>query len=178
MTSASDSELVELASGGDEGAFTCLLERHYDLIFKIAFKWCGDRDEAEDVAQDVCVKLVRGIRSFDHRSKFQTWLYRVTINTAKDRSKVRKRYVPEAQVEFAAASSNPEPVTEPERYVALNRAFDGLNALPAKLRDAVMLVYVDDLSHKEAAEVLGCAETTISWRIFKARRKLKAIWSV
>jgi RNA polymerase sigma-70 factor (ECF subfamily) len=178
MTSASDFELAGLAAGGDENAFTCLLERHYDLIFKVAFKWCGDRDEAGDIAQDVCVKLVRSIGSFDGRSKFKTWLYRITINTAKDRHKAGRRYVPEAQAEFAAEASNSQAVTEPERHVALTRALDGLNALPAKLRDAVMLVYVEDLSHKEAAQVLGCAETTISWRIFKARRKLKAIWSV
>lgn len=178
MTSASDFELVGLAAGGDENAFTCLLERHYDLIFKVAFKWCGDRTEAEDIAQDVCVKLVRSIESFDYRSKFETWLYRVTINTAKDRHKARRGYASEAKGDFETAGLNFQPVTEPERHVALTRALDGLNALPARLRDAVMLVYVEDLSHKEAAQVLGCAETTISWRIFMARRKLKALWSV
>lgn len=178
MTNASDLELAGLAAGGDENAFTRLLERHYDLIFRVAFKWCGDRHEAEDIVQDVCVKLVRGIGSFDGRSKFETWLYRITINTAKDRHKARRRYAPEAQGDFETAASNAQAISEPERQAALTRALDGLNALPAKLRDTVMLVYVEDLSHKEAAQVLGCAETTISWRIFKARRKLKAIWSV
>jgi RNA polymerase sigma-70 factor (ECF subfamily) len=178
MTDASDFELAELAAGGDEDAFTRLLERHYDLIFKIAFSWCGDRHEAEDVAQEVCVKLARGIGSFDGRSKFETWLYRVTVNTAKDSHRARKRYVREAQAELETALMNFQPATGPERHVALTRALDGVNTLPAKLRDAVMLVYVEDLSHKEAAQVLGCAEATISWRIFKARRKLKAMWSV
>ena len=178
MTSASDFELVELAAAGDENAFARLLERHYELIFKVAFRWCGDRSEAEDIAQDVCVKLVRSIESFDYRSRFETWLYRVTINTAKDRYKAGKRFAPEAREEFDTAALDSPSATEPERHVALARALDGLNALPAKLRDAVMLVYVEDLSHKEAAQVLGCAETTISWRIFKARKKLKAIWSV
>ena len=178
MISASDFELVGLAAGGDENAFTCLLERHYDLIYKVAFKMCGNRTDAEDIAQDVCVKLARSIESFDYRSKFETWLYRVTINSAKDRHKAGKRYASEAHGDFENAAWSSWPAAEPERHVALMRALDGLDALPDKLRDAVMLVYVEDLSHKEAAQVLGCAETTISWRIFMARKKLKALWSV
>ncbi len=116
MTSASDLELAGLAAGGDERAFTRLLERHYGLIFKVAFKWCGDRHEAEDIAQDVCVKLARSIGGFDGRSKFRTWLYRITINTAKDRHKARTRYAPEAQSESAAATPNWLHATEPERH--------------------------------------------------------------
>src|ERR1700712_4760322 len=84
--------LVGRAKGGDRLAFEQLVEQHYDFIFRTACKWTGKRSDAEDVAQEVCIKLATAIHSFDGRSAFTSWLYRVTINMVRDmqRSTVRR----------------------------------------------------------------------------------------
>ncbi len=174
MNAESDAELIARAVAGDEQAFARLLERHYATIFRTAFRWCGRRDRAEDVAQEVCVKLARQLAGFDGRARFETWLYRVTINAAKDAERSARRYV--SAEEVGAQTQAAPPGEHPERLLDVQRILEVVQALPAKLRDAVLLVYLEDLSHREAAAVLGCAETTVSWRIFQARRRLREAW--
>ena len=80
----SDETLVARARGGDRKAFSELIERHYDFIHRTACKWLGRRQDAEDIAQEVCVKLSTAIQSFDGRAAFTSWLYRVTLNVVRD----------------------------------------------------------------------------------------------
>jgi RNA polymerase sigma-70 factor (ECF subfamily) len=168
----SDNELVERAVGGESGTFECLVNRHYMLVYRVAYKWCGIRENAEDITQEVFVKLARAIHSFKGGSAFRTWLYRITVNTAKDylRSSARKManegaYIKEREVASQRAVTDDNPVSSEELYLALG-------SLSPKLKEAVILVLSEGLSHKEAAGVLGCAETTVSWRVFKAKRTL------
>ena len=70
----SDEHLVKRAVRGDRAGFAALISRHYETIFRIAWKWCGNRDDAEDIAQDVCLRLARNIARFDGNSHFSTWL--------------------------------------------------------------------------------------------------------
>ena len=86
-----DETLIARALGGDRRAFGQLVERHYDFIFRTACKWCGKVSDAEDVAQDVCVKLASILKSFDGRSAFTSWLYRVTLNAVRDMQRARSR---------------------------------------------------------------------------------------
>jgi len=79
-----DIELVDLAKGGDASALERLFEKHYMTVYNLAYKWCGVKEDAEDVAQEVFVKLVKKLHTFDKKSSFKTWLYRIIINTAKD----------------------------------------------------------------------------------------------
>ena len=86
-----DETLIARAVGGDRRAFGELVARHYDFIFRTACKWCGKASDAEDVAQDVCVKLASILKSFDGRSAFTSWLYRVTLNAVRDMQRARAR---------------------------------------------------------------------------------------
>ncbi len=79
-----DNQLAVRAAKGDAAAFRQLLERHYDSVYRIAFKFCGQRADAEDLAQDVCASLGRKIRTFRGDAKFTTWLYRLVVNAARD----------------------------------------------------------------------------------------------
>jgi RNA polymerase sigma-70 factor (ECF subfamily) len=75
---ASDSELVGRARDGDREAFGRLVERHYDFVHRVAWRWCGRKADAEDIAQDVCVRLGRSIRDYRGSGAFTTWLYAMT----------------------------------------------------------------------------------------------------
>ena len=172
MDSPTDIELVDLAVAGDAAAFERLVDQNYLLVYKVSYKWCGVKEDAEDIAQEVFVKLARKINTFKQGSSFKTWLYRITINTAKD---LYRKNTNRAAMETAFAHeqklNNPAPGNEVHMDSA--RLYTVVERLPVKLKEAVILVFAEGLSHKEASEALGCAETTVSWRIFQARKHLK-----
>jgi RNA polymerase sigma-70 factor (ECF subfamily) len=172
MDEPSDLALVELARCGDAHAVQRLFERHYRAVYRLAYSWCGVREDAEDVAQEVFAKLVRILNGFRGDSAFKTWLYRVVVNAARDhRRRGAARASHEAAfVEQQRLNQAGGPGGNPGGAARLQAAVD---LLPVKLREAVLLVYGEDLTHREAAEVLECMEATVSWRLFQARKRLK-----
>ena len=174
MTPQETSDLVRQAAAGDAQAFRRVVEAHYMMVYKVAYKWCGRQEDAEDVAQEVFVKLPEKLKSFRGDAAFGTWLYRLTINAAKDyyrtAGKSRTREFP-----FAEGFDAPSEEVAADEALAAKQAMAEIHRLPEGIRDAVLLVYAEELSHKEAAAILGCAETTISWRIFQARKSLKGL---
>lgn len=109
---------------------------------------------------------------FGQKAAFKTWLYRITINTAKDfiRKHATKRGYEAA---FALEQGADNPGSPPEEKLAAQQLYRALDRLPQKQKAAVLLVLAEGMSHKEAARVLNCREATVSWRIFQARKKLK-----
>jgi len=174
MTGAGMSDLVRQAAAGDAAAFARLAEGHYLMVYKIAYKWCGRREDAEDIAQDVFVKLPEKLAGFRGEASFTSWLYRLTINAATDyyrtKGKAYTRELPFAEGFDAASDEIPA-----DERIASRQAFAEIHRLPSDIKDAVLLVFAEGMSHKQAAEILGCAETTISWRIFQARKTLKGL---
>jgi len=171
MEKISDQDLVGQAVSGNTAAFARLIERHYDMIFRVAFKWCGDRDDAEDIAQDVCVKLGSVIHGFKGDAAFSSWLYRITLNAVRDFQRATKR-----RTENIAALSvvvqkdhNPDPVME----LTQSQMWQKVRQLPPKQRDVMLLIYAEGLSHAEAAGILQCAESTVSWHVHEAKKRLK-----
>lgn len=174
MIEISDIELVKSATSGDAAAFQCIVDRHYMLVYRTAYKFCGIKEDAEDISQEVFVKLARVIHGFKGESAFTSWLYRIVVNAVRDYQKknISKQtheaaYVQEKKME-AATGFDDNPISSEGLYRALDK-------LPAKMKEAIILVMAEELSHKEAALALGCAETTVSWRIFQAKGKLKKL---
>lgn len=167
-----DNALAAAALGGNREAFRRLVERHYDMVYRVAYRYLGTADDAEDIAQDVCVTLATKLDRFGGKSRFSTWLISIVINRCRD--VVRRR---QSSARLA------------EQYVALRALEDAekadsdargewlkamLHALEPSLRETVLLVVAEDKSHAEAAKILGCAESTVSWRMHKARKALRA----
>jgi RNA polymerase sigma-70 factor (ECF subfamily) len=174
MEALSDRELVERALGGEGTAFEGLVRRHYNNVYALAYRLSGIREDAEDIAQDVFVRLARKLETYKGESSFRTWLYRITVNMAKDffkKSTTRRGYESAYVQDQKVLGIVPDNPGSPES-AKLQTALGGL---PVKLREAVVLVYSEGMSHAEAARVLGCAEATVSWRVHQARRKLKSL---
>lgn len=171
MHEQTDHGLIERARLGDAEAFSRLVERYYSTIFRVAYKWCGDRADAEDIAQDVCVKLGQAIRSFKGASAFSSWLYRVTLNAVRDHQRQVQR-----QAQKAAALAlvvETEHIPDMETEMSHEQIWQQVRELPDKQRDAVMLVFGEDMSHRQAADIMECAESTVSWHIHEAKKRLK-----
>ena len=172
----SDENLVERAVASDRAAFAALLSRHYDQIFRLAFKWCGNREDAEDVAQDVCIRLSRALAQFDRRSRFSTWLYRVVLNAVNDHHR-RHQANQRKLAEWSNEPSRPQVQSAQGEAIdaQLQELWQAVRLLPERQCNAVMLVYGEELSHAEAAQIMGCAEGTVSSNIHDAKKRLKGL---
>ena len=154
-------------------AFGTLIEEHYDMIFRTAYKWSGTRSDAEDIAQEVCVKLATALKSFDGRSAFATWLYRITLNAVRDMQRAQGRRG--RGIGALKAVSPGEQPPDQEEATTTGQLWRAVRTLPEKQRDAVLLVYAEELNHAAAAEIMGCKEATVSWHIFEAKRTLRGL---
>jgi len=173
MDDQSDQWLIERAGAGDGTAFARLLERHYTFIFRVAYKWCGAEADAEDVAQDVCVKLGQAICSYKGDAAFSSWLYRVTLNAVRDFQRARATRLERTAAMALVSPTQEEPQQETD--VAHEELWRAVRRLPEKQRDAMLLVFAEDLSHGAAARIMDCAESTVSWHIHEAKKKLKEL---
>lgn len=162
-------QLARRAQSGDAAAYEALLAAHYELIFRTAWKWCGLREDAEDITQAVCLKLPQILPQFRGDSAFSSWLYRVTINAAKDYAKSQHRHHHEGEAALARFESD---APDPEQSVIAKRLYWCISQLSDGLREAVLLVCAEGLTHAEAALALGSKEGTISWRLSEAKKKL------
>jgi RNA polymerase sigma-70 factor (ECF subfamily) len=170
---ASDSELIGRAKDGDRGAFGQLVERHYDFVHRVAWRWCGRKADAEDIAQDVCVRLGRAIRDYRGGGAFTTWLYAMTLNAARDHARKSARESAKAEAYGVHALISGEAPEEPDDQA--EALWAAVRKLPDKQRDAVLLVYGEGLSHAAAAEAMAISETTVSWHVHEAKKRLKVL---
>ncbi len=174
MKTYSDFQLIDMAVDGNDEAFRCLVERHCDLVFRVAFKWCGVKEDAEDIAQDVMMQLADKIRGFKpDGAAFKTWLYRVTINAAKDAQR-RKNSRKDNEGQYANIQESHSSNLAHEARLMQHETIELLDRLPDKEKEAVFLIFCEGLNHGDAARIIGCAESTISWRVHSARKNLKA----
>lgn len=168
-----DEALASAAATGDRDAFAALLGRHYDRIFGLAFRLTGSRAEAEDLTQDICLALPAKLGSWRGEARFTTWLYRVTVNAAHDR---RRRAATRSR---AADGWGDWEVNRRAGIAEKAAAQDWLVATMARLspelRDTVALTLGEELSQREAAEVLGISEGTVAWRMSEVKKRLRAL---
>jgi len=167
----SDAALARKAANGNRKAFAALLERHYDRLFAFAFRITGSRVDAEDLTQDICAALPAKLGSFRGESRFSTWLYRVAINAAHDQ---RRRAETRAK---AADGWGDWEVNRRASVSETRQALDWLaqtmKDLPGDLRDTVALTLGEELTQKDAAQLLGVSEGTIAWRMSMVRNLLR-----
>jgi RNA polymerase sigma-70 factor (ECF subfamily) len=167
-----DAELVLQSQNGDPAAFEALIRNHQHMVHSLTYRMTGSLADAEDLAQETFIRAYERIGEFRGASKFSTWLYRIVVNTCLNwrQSEARRFQLQEkCAEEFAAWRAGGENPPGDQT----NEIQDALLKLPAKQRAAIVLTIYDGLSHAEAAQVLHCSETTVSWRVFAAKRKLK-----
>lgn len=170
--SVTDQDLALAAASGDGQAFASLLDRHYDRLFAFCFRMTGRREEAEDLTQDICAALPAKLASFRGDAKVTTWLYRVAMNAAHDRRRRNATYM-KASDGWGDWETN-RTAANAEVAEQIDWLTEAMTQLSDDLRDTLALV-LDDMTHADAAQVLGVSEGTVSWRISEAKKALKAL---
>ena len=168
-----DRELAKRACAGDRAAFQQLLERHYDTAYRFAFRFTRNVEDAEDIAQDVCLGLAHKLKTFRGKSQFTTWLYRVVVNACRDHA--RKQQSSQTMQANYAVFRAQDAADQRHDAMRLDWLSHAVASLEPKLRETAILVLAEDLSHAETASALGCAEGTVSWRMHEIAKKLKTM---
>ncbi len=157
---------------GHPEAFESLIRAHQRMIHSLTFRMTGSLADAEDLAQETFIRAYRRLDSYQGTAKFSSWLYRIAVNTCLN---WRQRELRRDQIHTQWTESNAVSQSEPDTNKPAGEVQAALMKLPAKQRAAIVLTVYDGHNHAEAAKILGCSETTVSWRVFAARRKLKRL---
>ena len=174
----SNSELVRKSQLGDKAAFEQLVIRHQDLVFSLAYKLTGNREMANDVAQEAFIRAWKAIEKFRGDSTFSTWIYRITVNTAWTLRRKAKKH------NTLNIDDTYEPVIIDEKkdpeLVAINSdlsslLINALDKIPIEQRIIVELKNIEGRSHKEIAEYLDISVTAAKVRLHRAHQKLRQI---
>ena len=178
MEPGSDKYYIEKVLAGNVNAFSCLVEVHKDKAFNLAFRICGNREEAEEVAQDAFLKAYRSLSDFRMQSSFATWLYRIVYNTAVSLVRTRKGKVlsleefPADAVDFLSVSGNEEEAVAEYRNALINFA---LQKLPEDERGLITLYYYNELPADEISKITGISKNHLKVKLFRARQKIAGI---
>jgi RNA polymerase sigma-70 factor (ECF subfamily) len=169
--------LIQRCLRGDQAAWERIVRLHWRKVFNVAYKFVGKHDEAEDLTQDIFLKIFKSLDTFDRRANFQTWLISVSRNLCIDHYRsVRKeretidRDVDANELTPAAVEAGPIAALEQRDRVTLLR--DALAALPDALRTAVTMRDIQELSYQEIADRLHLPEGTVKSRINRGRTEL------
>lgn len=170
-------QLIKRCLKGDQAAWDAIVRQHWRKVFNVAYKFVGKYDEAEDLTQDIFLKIFKSLDTFDRRANFQTWLVSVSRNLCIDHYRsVRKeretidRGVDASELSPASKEASPMAALEQRDRVSLLR--DALAELPATLRSAVVMRDIQELSYQEIADRLRLPEGTVKSRINRGRTEL------
>ena len=175
MAFREDSFYIERIRQGDSAAFTQIVEKHKDLVFTIVVRILQNREDAEEIAQDVFVKAYKALDKFEGKSKFSTWLYRIAYNAAI--SKTRKKGLKTADLEDEVIHNYSEDefgedltqLSGEEQQRMLNKALSGLSGDENLL---ITLHYKNENSVEEISDITGLTESNVKVKLHRIRKKL------
>ena len=178
-----DLALVRRAKRGDYGAFDLLVLKFQSRVISLAVKFVKDSHLAEDIAQETFIKAYKSLESFREESSFYTWLYRITINTAKNYLTSRSRIKEYSESEVVSLDKENQDIFDiaggdsPEDILAANNLrqiiHDSLSNLPEDIRTTLSLREFEGLTYEEISEVTGCPVGTVRSRIFRGREEIQ-----
>jgi len=178
MDVPSDEQLVRQAKDGDLEAFTELARRHQRRVYHTVMGFTRNPADADDLTQETFMHAYRNMRTFRERSSFFTWIYRIAVNLSLNHLKKHRREKGREELRDDIAPDlsgpgGPNPESGSLAGELRRRLGEAVGSLPVPYQAAFRLVAVEGMSHGQAARILGCAENTVSWRMYKARKMLQ-----
>ncbi|MCF6190258.1 MAG: RNA polymerase sigma factor RpoE [Cocleimonas sp.] len=177
-----DLELVRRVQAGDKSAFDVLVLKYQQKVINLVTRYVHDPHIAMDVSQESFIKAYRGLENFRGDSAFYTWLYRISINTAKNYLVSKNRRMPDDDIDAQEAEQYEgggklREISTPEREALSDEiqltVQSAINALPDDLRIAITLRELEGLSYEEISETMDCPIGTVRSRIFRARESIE-----
>ncbi|MFZ1291144.1 MAG: RNA polymerase sigma factor [Melioribacteraceae bacterium] len=188
-----DNQLISRAQKGDNIAFEQLVMKYDRIVLNIAYGYRNSKEDAQDIYQEVFLRVYRGLKNFQSRSQFSTWLYRITVNVCIEYKRKVKNYINQSLNKFDdendnnfSFESNLDSGERIDQYIVDNERNNFIKSeidkLPKQLKMAFTLKYYQGLKIKEISSLMNCSEGTIKGYLFtsskKLREKLKPILEV
>jgi len=174
QSSYTDNELVEQAMQGRTEAFSILVDRYRQKVFRTAMGFLHNADDAEDLTQEIFIKAWHALRSFDRKSAFSTWLYRISVNKAINQIRKNKLRalagINDEVNQTPDDESADDTITRKEQKEEIKKAINELNI---KQKKAFVLFYYQELNMKEVADVLKMSQKAAESLVFRARKNLQ-----
>ena len=181
-----DAALVRAIQAGDMAAFDQMVVKHKDKLFNMVYWFLGDYQEANDCSQEIFIKVFKSIKKFRSESSFSTWLYRIAINTCKNRLKSsayrwKKKTVPlenpesskDGNLSYKIHNDSPSPANELEKKERLMMIQKAINALPQEQNRVIVLRDIQGLSYQKIVDLTGLNLGTVKSRLARARLELR-----
>jgi RNA polymerase sigma-70 factor (ECF subfamily) len=181
-----DAKLIEAFKGGDKAAFDKLVLKHKNKLFNLCYRFLGDYQEANDSAQETFIKVYESLKKFRFQSAFSTWLYRIAVNTCKNKLKSsayrqKKRMVSldnpgspdKSQPAMEIQDETYSPVKELEKKERMRMVQEAIDTLPTEQKAVVTLRDIEGLSYEEIVEITGFNLGTVKSRLARARLDLR-----
>jgi RNA polymerase sigma-70 factor (ECF subfamily) len=179
----SDHDLIRAAQRGEEWGFRGLVERHQGRAFRVARHMVGNRDDAQDLAQEAFLRVFRSLERFDFQHEFTTWLYRIVNNLAIDHLRKRRPLSgsggdedDEAGLPEVVDEQQPGPAAGLEGEELARGVRDCIERLPAHFRSVLALRELEGLPCTEIARIVGATHVTVRWRLHRARKLFQEEW--
>lgn len=173
-----DDKLVEQAKNGDLDAYSELIRRYQERIYRTIYRYVKNHSDADDLAQETFLQAFKALKRFRQKAGFYTWIFRIGVNQSLNFLKKKKKEMYEHEYEENLLGREQPSLSSPESASVSKelgeRLNEALDSLPLPYKSSFILVVFQGMTHGEAARVLRCSENTVSWRMYKARKMLQA----
>ena len=178
-----DNLLIEQSLKGQQSSFSELIDKYKNLVFNLAYRMTNNLNDAEDISQEVFIRVYKSLYNFNPNYKFSTWLYQMTLNLCRDR--FRKGKIPSVSLDAPLKEDDqkdfssiiPDNQNNPEEiFIGVeqtNFINDLITSLPLKYREVIILRHLRDLSYEEMSKILNISLGSVKTRLFRARELLK-----
>ncbi len=175
MDNMDERELINKFKQGGRSAFRQLVEKYQDPVINISYRFLRNKEEAEEAAQEVFLKVYLSAKTYQHNNKFSTWLFKIAVNLCLNKIRDKRKYNSSQLQEDLPAPTNlqPDKLLEQEN---LNRAIrKAIDSLPDQQRTVILLNQFEEFSYQEMAGMLDCSLSAIESRLFRAKENLRKI---
>ena len=178
-----DNLLIEQCLKGQQSSFSELIDEYKNMVFSLSYKMTNSLEDAEDISQEVFIRVYKSLYNFNPNYKFSTWLYQMTLNLCRDR--FRKGKIPSVSLDSPLNKDDqkdlrsiiPDNQNNPEDIIMgveqTNFINDLITSLPLKYREVIILRHLKDLSYDEMSKILNISLGSVKTRLFRARELLK-----
>ena len=178
MENKSDTYFIDRVLNGDVNAYSFLVEKHKDMVFTVALKITGNREDAEEIAQDAFIKVYSSLKDFRHKSKFTTWIYQIVYNAAI--SRVRKKKTEKVSISNELAENYTlddivENLDILEREEQKKLVDEAIEALEPQEKMLIELYYAGETPVNEIADITGLSASNVKVKLFRIRNKMHRI---
>lgn len=168
-------ELIQQFKKGDNSAFRQLVERYQDSVINVSYRFLRNKEEAEEIAQETFLKVYLSANSYQPKTKFSTWLFKIVVNSCLNKLRDKKKFSFSQLEENLPAPTEEQPDKSLEREELKKLVKEAIDSLPENQRTVILLNQYEGFSYQDTAKILDCSVSAVESRLFRAKENLKKI---